>query len=35
VSVLPATALDPLSLATHDRVIATLAAVRVLEERLS
>jgi large subunit ribosomal protein L4 len=35
VSVLPVTALDPLSLVTHDRVIATLAAVRVLEERLS
>jgi large subunit ribosomal protein L4 len=35
VSVLPAAALDPLSLATHDRVIATLGAVRVLEERLS
>ena len=35
VSVLAATALDPLSLATHDRVIATVAAVRVLEERLS
>jgi large subunit ribosomal protein L4 len=35
VSVLPVSALDPLSLAIHDRVIATVGAVRVLEERLS
>jgi large subunit ribosomal protein L4 len=35
VDVLPVTALDPLSLARHDRVLATAGAVRLLEERLA
>jgi large subunit ribosomal protein L4 len=35
VSVLPVSALDPLSLAMHDNVVATVAAVRLLEERLA
>jgi large subunit ribosomal protein L4 len=35
VNVLPVSALDPVSLASHDNVIATVAAVRLLEERLS
>jgi large subunit ribosomal protein L4 len=35
VSVLPVSALDPVSLASHNQVIATVAAVRLLEERLS
>jgi large subunit ribosomal protein L4 len=35
VSVLPVSALDPLSLARHDRVLATVGAVRLLEERLA
>jgi large subunit ribosomal protein L4 len=35
VDVLPATSLDPLSLARHDRVLATQGAVRLLEERLA
>ena len=35
VDVLPVSALDPLSLARHDRVLATAGAVRLLEERLA
>ena len=35
VDVLPVNALDPLSLARHDKVLATVAAVRLLEERLA
>jgi large subunit ribosomal protein L4 len=35
VSVLPVSAVDPLSLARHDRVLATVGAVRLLEERLA
>jgi large subunit ribosomal protein L4 len=35
VSVLPVSALDPLSLARHDKVLATVGAVRLLEERLA
>src|ERR1043165_1329657 len=35
VDVLPVTAVDPVSLMRHDRVLATLGAVRLLEERLS
>jgi large subunit ribosomal protein L4 len=35
VNVLPAAAIDPLSLVRHDRVLATLGAVRMLEERLA
>ncbi len=35
VDVLPVSALDPLSLARHDKVLATVAAVRLLEERLA
>jgi large subunit ribosomal protein L4 len=35
VDVLPVSALDPLSLARHDRVLATVGAVRLLEERLA
>ena len=35
VNVLPAAAIDPLSLMRHDRVLATLGAVRMLEERLA
>jgi large subunit ribosomal protein L4 len=35
VTVLPVSALDPLSLARHDRVLATVGAVRLLEERLA
>lgn len=35
VEVLPAAALDPLSLARHDQILATVAAVRLLEERLA
>jgi large subunit ribosomal protein L4 len=35
VNVLPVSALDPLSLARHDRVLATVGAVRLLEERLA
>jgi len=31
--VMPVSALDPLSLARHDRVLATAGAVRLLEER--
>jgi large subunit ribosomal protein L4 len=35
IEVLPVSALDPLSLARHDKVLATVAAVRLLEERLA
>jgi large subunit ribosomal protein L4 len=35
VDVLPAGSLDPLSLARHDKVLATTGAVRLLEERLA
>jgi large subunit ribosomal protein L4 len=35
VDVLPVSSLDPLSLARHDHVLATAAAVRQLEERLA
>ncbi|HLS82311.1 MAG TPA: 50S ribosomal protein L4 [Steroidobacter sp.] len=35
VNVLPVSALDPLSLARHDKVVATVGAVRLLEERLA
>jgi large subunit ribosomal protein L4 len=35
VDVLPVGALDPLSLARHDKVLATVGAVRLLEERLA
>ncbi|MGH8189008.1 MAG: 50S ribosomal protein L4 [Steroidobacteraceae bacterium] len=35
VTVLPVSALDPLSLARHDHVLATVGAVRLLEERLA
>jgi large subunit ribosomal protein L4 len=35
VDVLPVTAVDPVSLLRHDRVLATLGAVRLLEERLA
>lgn len=35
VDVLPVNALDPLSLARHDKVVATVGAVRLLEERLA
>ena len=35
VDVLPVGSLDPLSLARHDKVLATVGAVRLLEERLA
>ena len=35
VDVLPVNALDPLSLARHEKVLATVGAVRLLEERLA
>jgi large subunit ribosomal protein L4 len=35
VDVLPVSALDPVSLARHDKVLATVGAVRLLEERLA
>jgi large subunit ribosomal protein L4 len=35
VDVLPVSALDPVSLARHDKVLATVAAVRLLEEKLA
>jgi large subunit ribosomal protein L4 len=35
VAVLPVSAIDPLSLARHDQVLATAGAVRMLEERLA
>ncbi|HTP38572.1 MAG TPA: 50S ribosomal protein L4 [Steroidobacteraceae bacterium] len=34
VQVLPVTAVDPVSLARHDKVLVTVAAVKLLEERL-
>ncbi len=34
VQVLPVTAIDPVSLARHDKVFVTVAAVKLLEERL-
>jgi large subunit ribosomal protein L4 len=35
IDVLPVSAIDPLSLARHDQILATVAAVRLLEERLA
>jgi large subunit ribosomal protein L4 len=35
VDVLPVSAIDPVSLARHDKVLATVGAVRLLEERLA
>lgn len=35
IDVLPVSAIDPVSLARHDKVLATVAAVRLLEERLA
>jgi large subunit ribosomal protein L4 len=35
VSVLPVAAIDPRSLLSHDHVLATVGAVRMLEEKLS
>ncbi len=35
VSVLPVAAIDPRSLMSHDNVLATVAAVRMLEEKLA
>jgi len=35
VEVLPVTSLDPVSLARHDKVLATVGALRMLEERLA
>jgi len=35
VDVLPVSAIDPVSLARHEKVLATVGAVRLLEERLS
>lgn len=35
VDVMPVSAIDPLSLARHDQVLATAGAVRMLEERLA
>lgn len=35
INVLPVSAVDPVSLARHEKVIATVGAVRLLEERLS
>jgi large subunit ribosomal protein L4 len=35
VSVLPVAALDPRSLLSHDRVLATVGAIRMLEEKLA
>ena len=32
--VLPAAALNPLALATHDKVLMTIGAVKLIEERL-
>ena len=34
VEVLPAAALNPLALATHDKVLMTVGAVKLIEERL-
>jgi ribosomal protein L4 len=35
VSVVPVSAIDPVSLIRHERVLATVGAVRMLEEKLS
>ena len=35
VTVLPVTAVDPVSLIRHERVLATVGAVRMLEEKLA
>ena len=35
VTVLPVTAVDPVSLVRHERVLATVGAVRMLEEKLA
>lgn len=35
IDVLPASAVDPVSLARHEKVLATVGAVRLLEERLA
>lgn len=35
INVLPVSAVDPVSLARHEKVLATVGAVRLLEERLS
>jgi len=35
VSVLPVSAIDPVSLVRHERVLATVGAVRMLEEKLA
>lgn len=35
IDVLPVSAVDPVSLARHDKVLATVGAVRLLEERLA
>jgi large subunit ribosomal protein L4 len=35
VTVLPASAVDPVSLIRHERVLATVGAIRMLEEKLA
>ena len=35
VTVLPVTAVDPVSLVRHERVLATVGAIRMLEEQLA
>jgi len=35
VTVLPVTAVDPVSLVRHERVLATVGAIRMLEEKLA
>ena len=35
VSVVPVSAIDPVSLLRHERVLATVGAVRMLEEKLA
>jgi hypothetical protein len=35
VDVLPVASIDPVSLARHDKVLATVGAVRMLEEKLA
>jgi large subunit ribosomal protein L4 len=35
VNVLPVASLDPVSLARHDKVLATVGALKMLEERLA
>ena len=35
VSVLPVSAVDPVSLIRHERVLATVGAIRMLEEKLA